>query len=94
MTMPDRYVWPEPQLRTCQHCRREFYRMSDSGRYCSDDFAGASWSESRAIRNAAMVRARSEERAANRRQAVVTRLHFINNRKSTGIALHDRASHP
>jgi hypothetical protein len=56
------YVWPEPRLCSCQHCGREFYRLSGSGRYCSDVCTKAS----RAVRNEAMAKSRSEARAAAR----------------------------
>jgi hypothetical protein len=47
---PDRYVWPEPRLRSCQRCGREFYRVSVGGRYCSDFCAEAFWGAARAVR--------------------------------------------
>jgi hypothetical protein len=34
--LPDRYVWSHPHLHACQRCGREFYRVSDDGRYSSD----------------------------------------------------------
>lgn len=54
------------RLRACQRCGREFYNLSLNGRYCSDDCAKASWRDGRAGSVAAMVKARSEERAAAR----------------------------
>jgi hypothetical protein len=64
--LPDRYIYAQPRLCTCQHCNREFYRVSLNGRYCSDDCAKASWRDGRAGSVAAMVKARSEARAAAR----------------------------
>jgi hypothetical protein len=57
-----RYVWPEPRLCSCPRCGREFYRVRGKARYCSDVCTKAS----RAVRNEAMAKSRSETRAAAR----------------------------
>jgi hypothetical protein len=57
--LPDRYVWPEPRLCSCQRCGDEFYRLGGSGRYCSDVCAEAG----QAVRNAAIAEARAAARA-------------------------------
>jgi len=66
ISLPDRYIYRMPRLCACQRCGREFYRVTTSGHYCSDDCAEASQGEQRASRNAEMVRTRSKERAAAR----------------------------
>jgi hypothetical protein len=64
--LPNRYMWPEPRLCSCQRCGGEFYCVGGRGRYCSDVCAEASWRASRAARNTAMAKSRSEARAATR----------------------------
>jgi hypothetical protein len=58
--LPIRFLQPEPRLCACQQCRREFYCVYGSGRYCSDPCAEISWRET------AIIKARSEPRAAPR----------------------------
>jgi hypothetical protein len=68
--LADRYVWPEPRLCSRQRRTCEFYRVGGSGRYCSDGCSEASWRASRAVRNTAMAKSRSEALAAARTATV------------------------
>jgi hypothetical protein len=63
MRLPDRYVWPEPRLCSCQRCGCEFYRLGGSGRFCSDVCAETFWRTSRAVRaKAARAAAHADSR--------------------------------
>ncbi len=83
--MPERYYFLQLKLRTCQRCGHEFYGVSLNGRYCSDTCAKASWREGRAVSIAAMVKARSEARAAARTDRRCARCNeLITAQRSTG----------